>query len=557
MVLLISLFIVISICSGYSISSAKTSNLTFTAQKKLHSCTSLTPISIYSCYLSKFPEENINYRTNDAKLQWIGNTRATYEAEIDASSTSKFAFLELRSIDTVGEIFWNGEKIGHVANSFRRYLLDVSSRILPKNHLQIDLSPPISSAKKLAEKDQIPQFPECPVPAQTNGQCHINMLRKAQYSFSWDWGPSLPDSGINEEPKLISFDFSMIYDAKLNLLTKYSDVQQTVQLQLLILHPNSKEAPNGEIQVSFEPSLPFDLGEIIYEKFEGDKNLWKATADLSISIMDINWWWPHEMGKQDLYSVQFSWIPEKGEKSTIEKEFGFRSVELVQEQLPDGRSFYFKINEKPIFMSGSNWIPSASSIASFDNLYEDNLQSAVEAGIKILRVWGGGIYEQDAFYSLANRLGIMIWQDFMFTCSTYENDSEFLNSVEKEVSDQIWRLSSNPSVIAWAGNNENEAALATNWWSIPEEKMNLYFGQYRDLYTNTIQNTVIKEGLSSPFFLSSPSNGKESELSPFGIAKNPYDPNYGDVHFYDYKSDCTDWRNFPKTRFASEFGYQD
>ncbi|CBY34972.1 unnamed protein product [Oikopleura dioica] len=549
------LFFFIAFADCFSISSINSSNLTFTAEKKLLSCSNLPPVTIYSCFLSKFPSENINNRTNDANLQWIGTTKSSFEAEFGQIKPAKFAFLQLENVDTIGEIIWNGAKIGNVRNSFRKYLFDVSKTINPTNQLQIDLQAPVIAAKQAAEAQYpIKQYPECPVSAQTNGQCHVNMLRKPQYSFSWDWGPSMPDSGIYDSPKLLVFDSSAIFDAKLQLLSAFSDDLQILQVQVLILHPNSESAPAGQAIVNFKPALKFSEDAMKFEKV--DENLWKGTMNLQIEREEINWWWIHGMGKQNLYTATITWDSSSSEISSIEKQFGFRTAELVQDQLQDGLSFYFKINEKPTFMSGSNWIPSSSYIGDFSDYYADNLQSAVDAGIKMLRVWGGGIYEQDAFYSKANELGLLIWQDFTFACSTYENDDAFLDSVAKEVSDQIWRLSSNPSIVAWAGNNENEAALATNWWSIPDEEMDFYYKQYSDLYINTAQKTILSEGLTVPFVLSSPSNGKMSENSPNGIAKNPYDPNFGDVHFYDYKSDCTDWTKFPKTRFASEFGYQ-
>lgn len=516
----------------------------------------MPPVSIYSCFLSKFPSENINNRTNDAKLQWIGTTKSSFEATFEGILVGKHAFLQLENVDTVGDVIWNGAKIGETRNSFRNYILDVSKTTTSANLLQIDLLAPVISAKQKAEAQYpIKQFPECPVSAQTNGQCHVNMLRKPQYSFSWDWGPSMPDSGIYKSPNLLVFDSSAIFEAKLQLLSSFSDAQQILQVQVLILHPNSESAPAGQAIVNFKPALKFSEDAIKFEKV--DEKLWKGTMNLQLAKEEINWWWIHGMGEQHLYSVSITWDSSSSEISSIEKQFGFRTVELVEDQLQDGLSFYFKINEKPVFMSGSNWIPSSSFIGDFADYYSDNLQSAVDAGIKMLRVWGGGNYEKDAFYSKANELGILIWQDFMFACSTYENDGDFLDSVAKEVSDQIWRLSSNPSIVAWAGNNENEAALATNWWSIQDDEIEFYYKQYRDLYINTVQKTVLSEGLTVPFVLSSPSNGKNSANSPNGIAKNPYDPNYGDVHFYDYKSDCTDWTKFPKTRFASEFGYQD
>ena len=139
---------------------------------------------------------------------------------------------------------------------------------------------------------------------------------------------------------------------------------------------------------------------------------------------------------------------------------------------------------------------------------------------------------------------------------TRKDSPEFRFIVKKEVEHQLWRLGDKPAIISWSGNNENEAALATNWYDTDQEK-EFYYRQYFNLYIDTIMKEFKSHDLSVPFVTSSPTNGKKSEDYPYFIADNPYDPNYGDVHYYNYKDDCRDWRNFPKARFVSEFGYQE
>ncbi|XP_041669117.1 beta-mannosidase-like [Cheilinus undulatus] len=236
----------------------------------------------------------------------------------------------------------------------------------------------------------------------------------------------------------------------------------------------------------------------------------------------------------------------------------FRTVELVQEPIvgSPGLSFYFRINGKPIFLKGSNWIPAHSfqdrvTPAVLRNL----LQSAVDANMNALRVWGGGVYEQDLFYSICDELGIMVWQDFMFACAMYPTDDDFIRTVREEVIQQVQRLKSHPSIIIWSGNNENEAALATGWFNITFSQKPMYLKDYVTLYVNNIRAIVQEEDQSRPFLVSSPTNGAESEQEGW-VAENPYDPHYGDTHFYNYEDDCWDWRNFPRTRFASEYGFQ-
>lgn len=206
-------------------------------------------------------------------------------------------------------------------------------------------------------------------------------------------------------------------------------------------------------------------------------------------------------------------------------------------------------------MKGSNWIPANS----FQELVSEShltwlLKSAKEANMNVLRVWGGGIYEQEKFYDLANQYGILIWQDFMFACSLYPTNEEFLTNIKSEVVYQINRLKHHPSIIIWSGNNENEAAISTNWYDTDKDKQ-LYENDYRKLYIDTIMSIVTTMDKSRPFLSSSPTNGIET-INENWLAKNPYDLNYGDLHFYDYKMNGWEASSFPLPRFMSEFGIQ-
>nr|XP_030127530.3 beta-mannosidase isoform X2 [Taeniopygia guttata] len=269
-------------------------------------------------------------------------------------------------------------------------------------------------------------------------------------------------------------------------------------------------------------------------------------------------WWPNGHGKQTGYNMTTTFMMEAGCQMEKFSKVYFRTVELVQEPIPGspGLSFYFRINGRPIFIKGSNWIPADSfqDRVTYDTL-RLLLKSAADANMNALRVWGGGIYEQDEFYDICDEIGIMIWQDFMFACALYPTDQNYLESVRAEVSHQVRRLKSHPSIILWSGNNENEAAIASNWFSIPYSDIGVYVKDYVMLYVKNIRKIVLSEDKSRPFITSSPTNGLESVKEGW-LSQNPYDTHYGDTHFYDYNSDCWNWTVYPKTRFASEYGFQ-
>lgn len=243
--------------------------------------------------------------------------------------------------------------------------------------------------------------------------------------------------------------------------------------------------------------------------------------------------------------------------------FGFRSVELVQEPVvmgdpEEGLTFNFRINGEDLFAMGSNWIPASVLPENSNDIdyIKYLLQSAKDANMNMLRVWGGGIYESDEFYRLADEMGIMIWHDFMFACALYPVDDDFLASVRLEIEQQVQRLQHHPSIVIWAGNNENEMAIAGPWWADVMLWNKKLREDYSRLYTDTIKPIVTILDPTRPFVESSPSNGPLSVSQPNGISKVPNDNRYGDVHHYDYFANSFEWTSFPSTRFASEYGYQ-
>jgi beta-mannosidase len=211
---------------------------------------------------------------------------------------------------------------------------------------------------------------------------------------------------------------------------------------------------------------------------------------------------------------------------------GFRTVELAQHTYgPNikGLSFYFVVNGHPMFVKGSNWVPPDEF---YDRLSDERLErllrSAQLANMNILRVSGAGVYERDSFYEMTDRLGIMVWHDFMFACSFYPVDEPFLTNVRNEVIYQMKRLQSHASLIIWVGNCELEVAIAQNWYSVPADRMPKVKDDYRKLNLDVIMRTVqeVDKGDNRPFVVSTPSNGLES-ISENYTASNPQDSLYG------------------------------
>nr|XP_006629912.2 PREDICTED: beta-mannosidase [Lepisosteus oculatus] len=516
--------------------------------------TAAVPGCVHSALLKQGLIQDPYYRFNDLEYRWIALDNWTYSRTFSLSSElrkrKKFN-LVCEGLDTVSTISINGVAIGKTDNMFRRYTFDVTGLLKENNVIEVSfLSAVAYAAQQSAAHTSYKVPPDCP-PAVQKGECHANFIRKAQCSFSWDWGPSFPTQGIWRAIKVEAYDVfqltylttTPVYDPSINQwsveVELFFDVAEMAVGHVTLL------IPQLETQKTFEATLQPGLS--------------RSTFLLPINkSMPVEPWWPNGQGNQSRYKLGVMVKTAGGHTLEAQTMVSFRTVELVQEPVAGspGLSFYFKINGRPVFLKGSNWIPAdAFQDRVTPDVLRRLLQSAADANMNTLRVWGGGIYEQEEFYDICDELGIMIWQDFMFACALYPTESSFITTVREEVIHQVRKLKSHPSIIIWSGNNENEAAIATDWFNVPLSKRQIYRNDYVTLYVNNIREIVQNEDKSRPFLASSPTNGDESVQEGW-IAQNPYDPHYGDTHFYSYLEDCWDWKLFPKTRFASEYGFQ-
>ncbi|KAL0277661.1 UNVERIFIED_CONTAM: hypothetical protein PYX00_004879 [Menopon gallinae] len=453
--------------------------------------------------------------------------------------------------------------IGYVNNMFVRYVIPVKEFLkFGRNILLIRFKSPILEASRLAEASKYNIPPECPPPEQF-GECHINFLRKMQASFSWDWGPAFPSVGIWKSIEIEAYDYAVIRDV--TVTTKLHDAKWFINTTSYV-ESHRKDFPYVIVATIFlmdDQSSEKTVAKLTKQTFGKSYNF---TTDLTFEIKQekLDVWWPNGFGNQPLYTLSVEIFPlnrTEGQKAESRKEikFGVRTIELVQEPInphAEGLTFYFKVNGIPIFMKGSNWIP-AHILPEFgceEETVKHLLLSAKDAHMNMLRVWGGGVYESDYFYQLADELGILIWQDLMFAVALYPTDDTFLTSVSVEVEQQILRLQHHPCIAVWAGNNENEAALGSNWFDT-NSSFELYKRDYIKFYVDTIEPIVKRIDDSRSYIVSSPSNGLKSREEGH-IARNPYSPLYGDVHYYNYNDDPWNASKVTNTRFASEYGFQ-
>ncbi|MFZ6873265.1 beta-mannosidase [Undibacterium sp. Di27W] len=491
----------------------------------------------------------------EAGLQWIGNAAWEYKLEFDIDEktfNARHQDLVFEGIDTFADIYLNGKKIAATENAFRRWVLPAKSLLKKRqNELKIILHSPIQSLlpqvqamhSKLVGNYPSP-FGDEPRDAMTG-----NFARKPGYHYGWDWGPRYVTAGIWRAVKIASYDDVLLQDFHIQqdqlnaqsaeLQARFdveADKDAQIDLELRVSDPDGKQIKS----LSLHASLKKGLNQLT----------------LPLQIDHPRRWYPHGMGEQALYSFDLSL--KKGRQVIAEqkKRTGLRQVELRRDKDQWGQSFGFAINGIPVFAKGANLIP----FDMFPNRVKPEqmraiLQSAKDANMNMLRLWGGGYYESDAFYDMADEMGLMLWQDFMFGGGVVPGyDKKFRENVVAEAKDQLLRLRSHPSIVLWCGNNEEETAWKD--WGIGKKltEENPIFAEhvwagYVALFGKDLREQVARYGAGVPYWSSSPSND---------LADKANDSNNGDKHYWDVWAGSQPVEAYlsETPRFMSEFGLQ-
>lgn len=542
--------------------------ISWTASNENKSITiqSRVPGSIYSDLEGNGKIGPIYKNFNDVLSRWVAYDNWTFERHFDVNAnvlTKQHIFLTAHGLDTIATVTLNDQKIISAANMFVRYTTPVKSILKAKhNTLKVHfVSAPLYAKRRFEEvqKEKYLIPPTC-VPGVEKGECHVNMLRKMQASFAWDWGPAIPTAGIWQPLLIEAYDSLLLRDVTVETVPEAlagADNNSWELKYTLFAEIIPGTVSKGTLEVLLDGHL-LSNSSYQFESLKGEAK--KAFSAKIPSSFNIQRWWPNGLGQQKLYNLTIRITPEHQEAQSKTLNIGFRTVELVQERLhskTEAYSFYFKVNGVPFFAKGSNWIPAhALNEAITEGYLRTLLHSAKLANINMLRIWGGGKYEDDTLYQIADEYGIFLWHDMMFACALYETDKAFLESVAVEVTQQIRRLQHHPSIAIWAGNNENEVAIATGWWKkeMKEADLPRYKDDYRALYIATIMPIVAREDTSRPFVASSPSNGILSPRENY-IGADPNSALYGDVHFYTTRR-FWEWSNYPSAKFVSEYGFQ-
>ena len=460
---------------------------------------------------------------NEITTDWIGRSDWTYACTFDWKPAQANTDLVFEGLDTVATITLNGVEIGRTFNMHRTYRFEVTHHLKAgRNELSVTFANVFDYAKPLHEHYGYR-------PNNYPGPGHI--VRKMACNFGWDWGPTLVTAGIWKPVSLQSWT-----DAKLDA------VRPSIGLR----------GASGHVHLSVDITRTDDAPLLLEATVAGvtervELTAGQTSAELDLLVPDARLWWPHGFGNQPLYDLKVALI--SADVTPLDqwtRRIGFRSVRLDTSDDDIGSAFTFVINDVPIYIFGANWIPDdcfPSRIPAGQTT--KRIQQAKDANINMLRVWGGGIYESDAFFEACDEAGMLVWQDFLFACACYPEEEPLRSEVIAEARDNVTRLMGHTSLVLWNGNNENIWGFADWGWEPALEGRTWGL----DYYLNVLPEICAELDPTRPYFAGSPYSGSE------GV--HPNDDNHGCKHIWDVWN-TAGYEVYADyiPRFCSEFGWQ-
>ncbi|PNR95931.1 glycoside hydrolase [Petrotoga sp. 9PWA.NaAc.5.4] len=432
--------------------------------------------------------------------------------------------LVLEGVDTLANIYVNGQYVGKTEDMFIEYRFNVKKYLkVGENSIKVEILSPIDIPTRL-EKNY--------------GKLHAGeetarvYIRKAQYSYGWDWGARIATSGIYRNIYIDNYKNGRVFGSTAYLEDLNGKVNFTGYVDI-----NSDNPEDYKVEITLNDFISFVLPVINSNKgyiFRGTK-----------IIEDIKLWYPHDLGESYLYKVEFKLLKKNEELYSEKKRIGFRIVKVIRENDGEGESFIFEINGKKIFAKGANWIP-AENILSWlkEKDYEQLIKMAKNSNMNMLRVWGGGLYEDTTFYNKCDEFGILVWQDFMFACAEYPDHIEWFRKLaNEEVKYNVTKLRYHPCIVLWCGNNENNWGFEEWDYKIKVDGKNLG----NRLYLEDFPKICAEEDPTRLYWPSSPYGGSKANSNEAG-----------DRHVWEIWSGWQDFKYYTKdtSKFVSEFGFQ-
>ncbi|SFK29500.1 beta-mannosidase [Amycolatopsis sacchari] len=457
---------------------------------------------------------------NEARLAWIGRVDWRYETEFEHTPDASIVDLVCGGLDTVARLELNGTEIGTTANMHRGYRFDVTHLLTPgTNRLAITFTSALDHAE--AQREHYGDLPH------TNDH-PFNLVRKMACNFGWDWGPVLVTAGIWRPIALEQWRRARLASVR----------------PLVTVDGNTGHA-EVHIALQREDDAPVEVRVSLAGQEVATTTSEESTV-VTVDVPEPRLWWPRGYGEQHRYPLEVVLsTPEGEELDRWSRQVGFRSVELDTSADEHGTAFRFVVNGKRVFAKGANWIPDDCFPHRVGrDRYARRFTQATDAGVNLLRVWGGGIYESDEFYDLADERGILVWQDFLFACAAYPEEEPLRGEVVAEAREAVTRLAPHPSLVLWNGSNENVWGYHDWGWQprLGDRTWGLGY------YTDVLPKIVAELDPTRPYCPSSPWS--------FSAERHPNDPDHGCTHLWDVwnQRDYLGYLDYTP-RFVSEFGF--
>ena len=488
---------------------------------------------------------------NNMAVQWVDKEDWEYKTVFDLPQEmlkKENIKLHFNGLDTYADVFLNGEKILSADNMFIAWEKDIKANVKEKgNELRVYFNSPTRIGLK--EILKYPYRYEAANDQSENGgmfDYRVSIFtRKAGYNYGWDWGPRLVTTGIWRPVEIQAWNdvrFDNIYYRQTEVNTKKALIETSFKIA------SDREQ---KVVVSITDSISNKvLAKNTISLRKGDN-----TASLSFSIRNPELWWTNGLGDAHLYTFKAT-IYSENESVVYDSQTtktGLRTVKLITTADKTGHTFHFELNGIPVFMKGANYVPLdnfMTRVTAAD--YEKIILAAKEANMNMIRVWGGGNYEDDVFYDLCDKHGMLIWQDFMFACSLYPADEGMLANIKKEAEYNVTRLRNHPCIALWCGNNENILGLYQWRWLERYKKQGvdqIILKEYKAVFEELLPEVVRKfsdTDYRSTSPIDVPGGTNHSVLS-------------GDMHYWDVwvgkQHPIMEYTNV-LPRFMSEYGFQ-
>lgn len=477
------------------------------------------------------------FGTNELDLQWIEHRDWEYTTTFkvsDALLAEEVVELACDGLDTLATVYLNGRELARTDNMFISWRWGVKSRLRAgSNELRIVFASIGRALPKTRPEHQPKEF--------NDSIGRSSVFRKEQCQFGWDWGPRFVTAGIWRDLRLEAWSGNRLESVR---------VTQTHTAKTC-------GEPAESVTLTFTPELarknqPFTYYMKVALEGKRVAETSGRSSSLQVKIANPQLWWPSGHGAQPLYTVEVTAQDGAGRPfGCWSQRIGLRTIALDRSQDQWGESFQFVVNGRPVFAKGANWIPAHSFVAGLTRAdYARDLQSAARANMNMLRVWGGGLYESEAFYDVCDELGLLVWQDFTFACTLYPGDRAFLASLKTEAEHNIRRIRHRASLALWCGNNEIETL---NWDTL--EKNPKLRRHYDIVFHELLPAAVAAHDGVTPYWPTSPCRGgkRSNDYTDKALGEKS-----GDTHFWDVwhaRHPVKDYEKW-KFRFVSEFGMQ-